>query len=314
MTKIKENLSVLIPVYNEEQNIKELYSRLKKAQAVFQNPFETVFVNDGSTDATMEILRSLAASDGNLRVIDLSRNFGHQTAIKAGLNFVSGDAAVIMDADLQDPPELIESMVMKWREGYDVVYAVRKNRKEGMALRFLYFSFYRLLKAMSRVGIPLDSGDFCLLDKRIAAILAAMPEKNPFLRGLRSWVGYRQTGIGYERMGRHGGRTKYSLFKLVKLALDGILSFSDIPLRVSAIAGFFISLVSSLQIIALVIRRLPVPGTTFIAVLVLFLGGVQLISIGILGEYMGRIYEEVKNRPHFLIKETLNVQPGGRAA
>lgn len=312
MTQIKGTLSILIPIYNEEKNIKELHSRLKRTQDAFQTPFEIIFVNDGSTDASPAELRAIASSDKHTKVVNLSRNFGHQLAIRAGLNFVSGDAVVIMDADLQDPPEFIESMARKWGEGYEVVYAVRKNRKENIFLRFLYFSFYRLLKVMSKIDIPLDSGDFCLMDRKVATILAAMPEQNPFLRGLRSWVGYRQIGVEYERKERFGGKTKYSFLKLVQLALDGILSFSDIPLRLSAFFGFLISVAALSQIVILFIKRLPVPGTTAIAVLVLFLGGVQLITIGILGEYLGRIYEETKNRPLFLVKETINIGQDNR--
>lgn len=299
-------LSIVIPAYNESGNIGELYDRLKKAQKEFEKPFEIIFVNDRSTDDTLEIMRSLASTDRSLKVIGLSRNFGHQIAIKAGLGFVTGDAAVVMDADLQDPPELIEKLAEKWAEGYQVVYAVRKTRKEGFFLRMLYSSFYRLLKRMSKIDMPLDAGDFCLMDKKVVDIIAAMEERSPFIRGLRSWVGYDQIGVEYDRQERFGGRSKYTFFKLMRLALDGIVSFSDVPLRMAAIFGFAVSGTAVLQIILLFIKRLPVPGTTLIAVLVLFMGGVQLITIGILGEYMARIYEESKRRPPFLIKEKIN--------
>ncbi len=307
MRKKDFRLSVVIPVYNESSNIKELYNRLRKASQVFPNPIEIVFVNDGSNDSSLGMLKELALSDKNAKVIDLSRNFGHQIAIRAGLGFVSGDAAVIMDADLQDPPELMVEMVNKWQEGYEVVYAVRRKRKEGLLLRFLYAAFYRLLKIMANTYIPLDAGDFCLIDKSIVRILSSIQETDPFIRGLRSWAGYRQIGVVYDRQERYSGKAKYTFFKLFKLALDGIVSFSDIPLKIASIFGFVVSFFSFLLIAVLFIKRLPISGTTTIAVVVLFLGGVQLISIGILGEYIGRIYEQCKGRPLFLIKETVNV-------
>ena len=307
MRKKDFRLSVVIPVCNESSNIKELYNRLRKASQVFPNPIEIVFVNDGSNDSSLGMLKELALSDKNAKVIDLSRNFGHQIAIRAGLGFVSGDAAVIMDADLQDPPELMVEMVNKWQEGYEVVYAVRRKRKEGLLLRFLYAAFYRLLKIMANTYIPLDAGDFCLIDKSIVRILSSIQETDPFIRGLRSWAGYRQIGVEYDRQERYSGKAKYTFFKLFKLALDGIVSFSDIPLKIASIFGFVVSFFSFLLIAVLFIKRLPISGTTTIAVVVLFLGGVQLISIGILGEYIGRIYEQCKGRPLFLIKETVNV-------
>lgn len=300
-------ISVVIPVHNESGNIEELRDRLKKLEQFFPNPFEIIFVNDGSVDDSFSVMKKLASPDRNVKIIELSRNFGHQAAIKAGLGFVSGDAAVIMDADLQDPPELIKNLAEKWSSGYQVVYAVRKTRKEGALLRLLYFSFYRLLKIISKIDIPLDAGDFCLLDKKIVDILVAMPEKDPFMRGLRSWVGYSQIGVEYDRKERYSGKSKYNFFRLFKLALDGILSFSNIPLRLAAVLGFAVSGISLVQIIILLIKKLPVPGTTAIAVIVLFIGGVQLISIGIVGEYLGRIYEESKNRPSFIIKGKINV-------
>jgi len=307
MHKKNERLSIVIPVYNESSNIKELDNRLLNIQQSFENPFEIIFVNDGSTDASLDILKGLALLDKNIKIIDLSRNFGHQIAIKAGLGFASGDATLIMDADLQDSPELIEKMVKKWQEGYQVVYAIRRTREENILLRFMYAIFYRLLKITSNTYIPLDAGDFCLIDKGIVKIISSMPETNPFLRGLRSWVGYNQIGIEYDRQERFSGKTKYTFLKLFKLALDGIVSFSDIPLKIAAISGFVVSFFSFLLIVVLFIKRLPISGTTTIAVLVLFLGGVQLIAIGILGEYISRIYEQSKMRPLFLIKDTVNI-------
>ena len=300
-------LSLVIPVCNEETNIPELYRRLIGVQNKLSLPLEIIFVNDGSKDNSLKVMKELAFANKKVKVADLSRNFGHQVAISAGLHFVSGDAAVIMDADLQDPPELIENFVSSYSEGYEAVYAVRKTRKEGVVLRSFYFLFYRLFKVMSKIDIPLDAGDFCLIDRKIVDILVSMDESRPFLRGLRSWVGFKQIGVEYDRQARYSGKPKYTFLKLIKLALDGIFSFSDIPLRVAAFFGFTISVISILLIGNLIIKRLPLPGTTLIAILVLFLGGVQLITIGILGEYIGRIYEETKKRPLFIIKEKINI-------
>jgi glycosyltransferase involved in cell wall biosynthesis len=307
MDRDLNRLSVIVPIFNEQDNIKELFDRLSKVQRVIAKEIDVIFVNDGSSDASLEILKSLASKNKNVKILNLSRNFGHQTAIRAGLAYAKGDATVVMDADLQDPPEVINDMLGKWREGYDVAYAIRKTRKEGVALRFLYATFYRLLKAMANIEIPLDAGDFCIMDKGVVGILSSMPESDPFIRGLRSWVGYKQTGVEYDRQERFGGKTKYSFMKLLRLALDGLVSFSYIPLRLAAISGFIISCLSFLLIIVFFIKMLPVSGTTTIAVLVLFLGGVQLITIGILGEYIARIYEQVKKRPLFLVKEAVNI-------
>jgi dolichol-phosphate mannosyltransferase len=299
-------ISFLIPVYNESGNIEELCAKIKKVSGE-RYSIEVVFVNDGSTDNSLDVIKNLARHDRNVKAVDLSRNFGHQTAIKAGLGFVTGDAVIVMDADLQDPPEVAAELIDKWRSGYQVVYAIRRSRKEPLTLRVLYASFYRILKTMSKIDMPLDAGDFCLLDREVADVLISMPERNPFMRGLRSWVGYKQIGVEYDRQGRFKGKSKYGFFKLLKLALDGIFSFSNVPLRISTISGFAVSIFTAMLIIRLLVDRLPVPGTTLIAVLVLFMGGVQLITIGILGEYIGRIYEESKKRPSFLIKEKVNI-------
>jgi dolichol-phosphate mannosyltransferase len=307
MSRDLNRLSVIVPIYNEQDNIKELYGRLAKLRNSISKEMEMIFINDGSSDASFDILKAIASSDKNVKIVNLSRNFGHQIAIRAGLAYAKGDATVVMDADLQDPPEVINAMLAKWREGYDVAYAIRKTRKEGAALRFLYATFYRLLKVMANIEIPLDAGDFCLMDKGVVSILSSMPESDPFIRGLRSWVGYKQTGVEYDRQERFGGKTKYSFLKLLRLALDGLVSFSYIPLRLAAISGFIISCFSFLLIIVFFIKRLPISGTTTIAVLILFLGGVQLITIGILGEYIARIYEQVKKRPLFLVKEVVNI-------
>ncbi|MBU0604884.1 MAG: glycosyltransferase family 2 protein [Candidatus Omnitrophica bacterium] len=301
-------LSVVIPICNEKDNINELYSRLIKIGKELSTKLELVFVNDGSSDSSFSMLKALGVSDKQVKVVDLSRNFGHQMAIRAGIEFASGDAVAIMDADLQDPPEVVIDMIASWKEGYHVVYAIRKTRKEGLLLRFLYATFYRLLKIMANTDMPLDAGDFCLMDKSIVKILSSMPESDPFMRGLRSWVGYDQIGVEYDRQERFGGKTKYSFLKLFRLALDGLVSFSYIPLRLAAISGFVVSGFAFLLILLLCFKRMPIYGTTTITVLILFLGGVQLITIGILGEYIARIYEQSKKRPLFLVKEKVNIQ------
>jgi dolichol-phosphate mannosyltransferase len=300
-------LSVVIPIYNEKDNIGELYDRLNRLERDLRSGLEIVFVNDGSADSSVDMLKDLAGKDKKVKIVNLSRNFGHQIAIRAGIEFVTGDAVAVMDADLQDPPEVVLRMVAKWREGFHVVYAVRKTRKEGFFLRLLYAAFYRILKIMANTDIPLDSGDFCLMDASVVKILSSMPESDPFMRGLRSWVGFDQIGVEYDRQERFGGSTKYSFLKLLRLALDGIVSFSYIPLRIAAIFGFAVSSVSFLLIVYLLIKHLPLLGMTTIAILVLFLGGVQLITIGILGEYVARVYEQSKKRPLFLVRETVNI-------
>jgi dolichol-phosphate mannosyltransferase len=300
-------LSVVIPIYNEKDNIGELYDRLNRLERDLRSGLEIVFVNDGSADSSVDMLKDLAGKDKKVKIVNLSRNFGHQIAIRAGIEFAAGDAVAVMDADLQDPPEVVLRMVDKWREGFHVVYAVRKTRKEGFVLRLLYAAFYRILKIMANTDIPLDSGDFCLMDASVVKILSSMPESDPFMRGLRSWVGFDQVGVEYDRQERFGGRTKYSFLKLLRLALDGIVSFSYIPLRIASISGFAVSAASFLLIAYLLIKHLPLLGLTTLAILVLFLGGVQLITVGILGEYVARVYEQSKKRPLFLVRETVNI-------
>jgi dolichol-phosphate mannosyltransferase len=300
-------LSVVIPIYNEKDNIGELYDRLSRLERDLRSGLEIIFVNDGSTDLSIDMLKDLAGKDKKVKIVNLSRNFGHQIAIRAGIEFAAGDAVAVMDADLQDPPEVVLRMVDKWREGFHVVYAVRKTRKEGFVLRLLYAAFYRILKIMANTDIPLDSGDFCLMDASVVKILSSMPESDPFMRGLRSWVGFDQVGVEYDRQERFGGRTKYSFLKLLRLALDGIVSFSYIPLRIASISGFAVSAASFLLIAYLLIKHLPLLGLTTLAILVLFLGGVQLITVGILGEYVARVYEQSKKRPLFLVRETVNI-------
>lgn len=303
--------SVVIPVHNEENNILELYTRLTRVLDSLHKPYEIIYVNDGSTDTSIAVLRKIADSDKQAKIVDLSRNFGHQTAISAGISFVSGKAAIIMDADLQDPPSVIPEFIKRWESGFFVVYGIRRKRKESFLKRSCYFVFYRIQEKMAKIRIPLDAGDFCLMDKKIVDILRKMPERNRFIRGIRSWIGFPQIGVEYERDFRFGGKPKYSMRKLIRLAFDGIYSFSDIPLKISLIFGSFISVLCFVFILCIIYQRLvygtSIYGIATISVSILFLGGIQLIAIGVIGEYIGRIYDEVKQRPIFIIKQIVNL-------
>lgn len=302
-------LSLVIPVFNEEKNLLELYDRITKVVAALKTPCQIIFVDDGSQDNSIKILQHLCEQDPRVQVILFSRNFGHQIAVTAGLHHASGDSVVIMDSDLQDPPEVIPLFIQKWQEGYEVVYGIRKKRKEHFFLRFLYALFYRMLRTVSTIEIPLDSGDFCLMDKKIVKLLNAIPERNRFVRGIRSWVGFNQIGIPYERGQRFGGHSKYSLSKLIKLALDGFVSFSYAPLRIASYVGFSVSAFSLIYGVGTFFQKIftntTVPGYTTTIIMICFLGGVQLIAIGIIGEYLGRIYDEVKNRPLYVVRGML---------
>ena len=308
-------LSVVLPCFNEQEVIELTHRRLVKAlgdNSEFE--LEIVYVNDGSRDRTEEILFHMADADRRVKVISLSRNFGHQSAITAGLDYAAGHIVAVIDADLQDPPELILSMITKWREGFDVVYGVRTKRKEDFFMRLAYNLFYRLYRFFSRVEMPLDSGDFALLDRRVVDLLNSLPEKNRFLRGLRAWTGFRQTGLVYEREARAAGDSKYNFPKLLQLAFDGIFNFSTRPLTIIFIAGLITSLVSVLATMVYIVARIgdykifgyspgDVPGFTTLILAILFFSGIQLVSLGIIGEYLGRLYQETKMRPSYVVKE-----------
>ncbi|MBN2053888.1 glycosyltransferase family 2 protein [bacterium] len=304
--------SVVLPVYNEELILEALYDRLVNALDALGEPYEVIFVNDGSHDRSLEILKSINQRDPRYRVISFSRNFGHQTAITAGINHTRGDAVIIMDADLQDPPEVLSMFLDKWREGYQVVYAIRTKRKENALKRLAYKVFYRLLAFVSDVEIPLDSGDFCVMDRRIVDLLNSMPERNRFVRGIRSWAGFNQIGMAYERDKRMAGEPKYTMTKLFKLAFDGIISFSKLPLRVASILGFIVSGFSFVYAFLTLLQKLftdsTVPGYTTTVILISFLGGIQLITIGIIGEYLGRIFDEVKKRPLYIVADKIGFE------
>jgi glycosyltransferase involved in cell wall biosynthesis len=307
-------ISVVLPVLNEAAVLPALYRRLCDATAVWPGPSELIFVDDGSTDATLHMLRRLAQEDPRIKVVSFARNFGQQVAVSAGLEHVSGDVAVILDADLQDPPELVPRFIEKWREGFDVVYGIRQKRKENIAKRASYAVFYRLLRALVPFDIPLDSGDFCLLDRRVVDTLNRLPERSRFVRGLRAWVGLPQLGVPYERDRRAAGDTKYPFSKLLTLALDGIFSFSLRPLSLISWAGMLTAIAAFAGLLFFLVHSIigfkifgyspgDVPGFTSVILSVLFIGGMQLFGLGVLGEYIGRIYEEVKARPLYVTKE-----------
>jgi len=311
-------LSVVLPVFNEDQTIPSLHERLTRVMRSAGHPYELIFVNDGSVDNSPGLLKKLAAEDPNVKVVNLSRNFGHQTAITCGLHYSRGDAVVVMDADLQDPPELIPELIKKWREGYDVVYAVREQRQgDSLFKRATAALFYRLIRKLSRLEIPADTGDFRLLSRRAVEALQSTKERNRFVRGLVSWIGYRQTGVRFVREERAAGKTKYPFRKMLKFAIDGITAFSFLPLQLATYFGFLISGLSFLYIVYAVLQKLltdrPVIGWTSVITAILFIGGVQLIMLGVIGEYIGRIYEEVKQRPLYLVDQTFGFESESKA-
>jgi len=307
---IDRSLAIVIPCFNEEGTLRETHRRVSEAIGRIVTAFEIVYVDDGSRDGTPSLLRELQREDPRVRVVTLSRNFGHQCAVTAGLAHAEGDAVVIMDADLQDPPEVVEEMVRRWQEGYHVVYGVRTDREGETRFKLLTARlFYRLMQWLSDTDIPLDTGDFRLLDRRVVDAILAMPEKDRFLRGMVSWAGFSQIGVPYRRAARFAGTTKYPFTKMLRFAIDGILSFSIKPLRLSTLLGFTSAgLAVLLMVYALVLRLFThdwVAGWTALIVTVLFLGGAQLISLGIIGEYVGRLYGEAKRRPLYLVREHL---------
>ncbi len=303
-------LSFVIPVYNEEEVFDSLVERLKAVMDQATMRCEVVMVDDGSSDRTRQLVQQICESDSRFRGVLLSRNFGHQGAVSAGLDYARGAAVGVIDGDLQDPPELLLDFHAKLAEGYDVVYAVRRNRKEGPIKRLCYWAFYRIMKKMAAIDMPLDSGDFCLMSRAVVQKIQAMPERHRFIRGLRSWVGFRQTGFEYDREARHAGESKYTFSKLIQLAMDGLLTFSETPLRIATFSGAAVALLAMLWGAYLILWRLAggtgsIPGFATVACGMLFLGGVQLICLGILGEYIARIHNEVKGRPVYIVEETL---------
>jgi dolichol-phosphate mannosyltransferase len=304
-----------VPVYNEEETLPQLLPRLGAVlDGIAGGPHQMVFVDDGSRDRTLELLRAAAAADPRVTAVSLSRNFGHQQAITAALDHARGDAVVVMDADLQDTPESIPEFVARFHQGYDVVYAQRIGRKEAAWKRAAYFGFYRLAARLSTVPLPLDAGDFGLMSRRVVDLLRSMPERHRYLRGMRAWAGYRQIGIPVERAERGGGSTKYGIRRLMGLAFDGIFAFSVVPLRAAAGVGVLAMLLSTLFSLYSLVAKLFLghspQGFTALILVITFLSGVQLLFLGVIGEYLGRVYEEVKQRPTYVVGEVL----GGRRA
>ncbi len=311
----KKLLSIIVPVYNEQEVINETFKRLS---GVFQNYFmdvEYIFINDGSKDNTYFKLREIALANSCVRVINFARNFGHQIAITAGMDYAKGDAVVIIDADLQDPPEVILQMVEQWEQGYEVVYGKRLQREgETFFKKFTAKMFYRFLDSMTDVKLPVDVGDFRLIDRKVCDAMKCLPERSRYVRGLVSWVGFKQTSVEYRREKRFAGETKYPLKKMLKLAGDGIFSFSYKPLKLATFAGMLVSIISFIYLIVVLIQRFVkndiASGWASSMAVSLFLNGVMLIVIGIMGEYVGRIYEEVKARPLYIVGELLGFQDG----
>jgi len=311
-------ISIVIPAYNEEDGIDEMYRRIVAAAPAWREEFEILIVDDGSRDRTLEICERLGAADSRLKVISLSRNFGHQAAVSAGLMHARGSTVTVIDADLQDPPEELLPFIEKVREGWDVVYAIRTKRKEGLLKRIAYSSYYRILKHLSVLDIPLDAGDFCVMRGEVVDAINRLPERNRFVRGLRSWVGFRQTGLAYERQARFAGEPKYTFSKLFKLATDGIINFSYRPLQfimsmglvlacfcIFAAAFVVIQYLSNWTIIGFNPRN--ARGWTSTIFVILSLAAVNLVCMGILGEYIGRLFEEVKCRPSWIVKRRINL-------
>lgn len=305
-----KKISVVVPMYNEEEVASVCYERLTGVLGGIKNyDYEIIFVNDGSQDKTLEILKSIVKKDSCVSYVSFSRNFGHQAAVVAGLKQVTGDATVIIDADMQDPPEVIPDMIKEWENGNDVVYAVRKTRKGESKFKLLTAkAFYRVLNKLSDVDIPVDTGDFRLIDKKVVDTLNSLPEHNKFMRGLVSWVGFRQTPYEYERQERIAGKTKYPFKKMLKLAFDGIMSFSTKPLKIIGMIGIFAVIVSFLLLIYTLVSYVfnlnyLIPGWASIMVTIIFLSGVQFMAIWVMSEYVARIYDEVRHRPEYIIEE-----------
>ncbi|WP_196955441.1 glycosyltransferase family 2 protein [Hymenobacter guriensis] len=303
------DLSVIIPIYNEEANIPTLYARLRSVLDPTQLRCEYIFINDGSRDRSLELIQDLAARESDVRYIDFSRNFGHQIAVTAGLDLSLGEAVAIIDADLQDPPELIPQLYQKLQQGFEVVYAKRRSRQgESAAKKFTAKLFYRLLASITNISIPVDTGDFRIVSRKVVEALKQMPEQNKFIRGQISWIGYRQTYIEYDRAERAGGETGYTYRKMIRLALDGITGFSDVPLKVATVSGFVVSGLAFLVMLYTLYARFVTgdyqPGWASLMVSILFLGGVQLIAIGLIGEYLARLSANVRRRPLYIISDT----------
>ena len=304
----KPTLTIIAPIYNELENIPELYPRMREVMDRTGEAWELILVDDGSTDGSTALIRKLAENDARVRPVIFARNFGHQIAVTAGVDYARGDAVIIIDADLQDPPEVILQLIDKWREGYEVVYAVREERQgESWFKKTTASLFYRMIYRITDVDIPLDAGDFRLMDRKVVEVMKHMREKHRFLRGMSAWVGFKQVGVSYKRQPRFAGETKYPLSKMIKLGLNAVTSFSYFPLQLATYMGFIAAGLSVLAIPIIVVLRLTTGTALFgqatTLIIVLFLGGLQLISLGVIGEYIGRIYDEAKGRPLYIVAE-----------
>ena len=302
--------SIVAPAINEEDTLPHFYERVVAVMEQVGEPFEVVLINDGSSDGTFRVMRALHERDPRVRVVDFSRNFGHQIAISAGLDYARGDAVIIMDSDLQDPPEVIPQLIARWKAGVEVVYAQRARRKGETRFKLLTAAaFYRLIARITSVEIPRDTGDFRLLDRRVVETLVTMREQHRFMRGLSAWVGFRQEAVPYDRHERFAGATKYPLRKMIRFALDAITAFSYAPLQLATSFGFILAALSLVGIVIAILVRVfggAIQGQGTTLIVVLFLGGIQLIFLGIIGEYLGRIYDEVRARPLYIVREVLD--------
>ena len=319
---MQKKISVIVPCFNEEAVLPALFQRLGAVAATWNADYEIICVDDGSRDRTWEILKAQNLKDPHWRGLSFARNFGHQTAVSAGLHFATGDAVVVIDADLQDPPEEISRLLEKWREGFEVVFATRKKRSDPLLKTFLAWGFYRLLSKMTPLPMARDAGDFCLLDRKVVAVMNALPERNRYLRGLRTWCGFRQTSVEFDRAERAAGVAQYTFRKSLRLAMDGMFSFSIMPLRLATWLGLAVSAACFIGVMLVLLEKVfaeqftrlgypPGPhGVTTMVISILFLGGVQLICLGILGEYIGRIYEEVKGRPLWVLRDSAGLAAG----
>jgi dolichol-phosphate mannosyltransferase len=302
--------SIVAPVFNEEETLPHFYQRIVAVMEQVGESFEVILVNDGSRDGSLSMMQNLHERDSRVRVIDFSRNFGHQIAISAGLDYARGEAVIILDSDLQDPPEVIPALIARWKDGAEVVYAQRSGRKGETRFKLLTASlFYRLIARITSVEIPRDTGDFRLLDRRVVDALVTMREHHRFMRGLSAWVGFRQEAVQYERHERFAGTTKYPLFKMIRFSIDAITGFSHVPLQLATTFGFILAGLSLVGILIAIILRLftgAIVGQASTLIMVLFMGGIQLIFLGIIGEYLGRIYDEVRSRPLYIVRRVLD--------
>ncbi len=306
-------ISVVIPIYNEEKTLPELHRRLAATLQPLGRNYEILLIDDGSRDNSLALMKEARSLDPRVKYIRLSRNFGHQIAISAGIDLASGEAVVLMDGDLQDPPELLATMIQRWHEGYQVVYTVKRTRKENPLKKLAFHSFYRVLHALSPIEIPMDAGNFSLLDRSVVDVLRSMPERNRYISGMRAWAGFRQIGIPYDRDARYAGKPRMSLRRLFELALDGIISFSKAPLRIAVYFGILAAGVAFLGGLYVLYEKLftdkAILGWASTIVSITFLGGLILMTLGVIGEYVGRIYDEVKRRPLYIIQETGGFAP-----